>query len=263
MIIHKLVKKGNDNLIFLGLPAASILAFILLSSNALAEVNEGVISGKNILKELSKNQVKDIDTKSYQKELDRDMAKWTNDLEKRLNEDVKKQKPIEEFKIEVSQESKKIANEIVEKSQGIVKEALGIPGDKSLATQKSLNTDFLIFASFSMGEKNLENLIKAASIYDGVVILRGFKNGDIKETAQFLSKFGEEKEGILIDPSLFKEYQIVKVPTYVLVKTCEVGTDNCKEVFDKLTGNVSPQYALEKFGTSGELVAEAKERLRK
>ena len=148
MIIHKLAKKGNDNLVFLGLPAASILAFILLSSNALAEVNEGVISGKSLLKELSKNQVKDIDTKSYQKELDRDMAKWTNDLEKRLNEDVKKQKPIEEFKIEVSQESKKIANEIVEKSQELTKEALGISGDKSLATQKSLNTDFLIFASF-------------------------------------------------------------------------------------------------------------------
>ena len=247
---------------FLKLPTAIILASVMFSFDVLAEINEGVVLGKSILEELNKNQVKDIDIKSYQKELDGDAAKWTNDLEKRLNEDVKKQKPIEELKIEISQESKKIANEIVEKSQGIIKEALDISRGKSIATQESLNTDFLIFASFSMGEKNLENLIKIASVYEGVVILRGFKNGDIKQTAEFLSKFGEEKEGILIDPSLFKEYQVRKVPTYVLVKTCESGMDSCKGGFDKLTGNVSPQYALEKFKTSGELKAEAKERLK-
>jgi conjugal transfer pilus assembly protein TrbC len=141
------------------------------------------------------------------------------------------------------------------------------------------HTDFLIFASFSIGEKGLRNLIKQAALYRGAVILRGFKNGDLKETAKFLLQFagkggsqlegdsgddlGGGREGIAIDPTLFEEYSITKVPTYVLTMPCEeVGLGRgCKAQYDKLTGNVSPRYALEKFSERGELSKEALERL--
>ena len=61
-------------------------------------------------------------------------------------------------------------------------------------------------------------------------------------------------------------YSVTKVPTYVLTKPCEdnmsgISGNVCKPEYDKLTGNVSPRYALEKFRTSGEFTSAAKERL--
>ena len=140
-------------------------------------------------------------------------------------------------------------------------EALGVSEGHN-QNQNPRTTDFLIFASFSIGEKNLENLIKLATNYNGAVVLRGFKDGDLKKTTAFMSKIATEKEGFLIDPNLFLQYGVTKVPTFVLTKPCDQGLQaNCKVIFDKLTGMVSPRYALQKFSETGELANEAKERL--
>lgn len=188
------------------------------------------------------------------------MANWTLHLENKLNEDARVTKPLIEPELEITQENQDLANELIEKSQGVMSEVFGT--SQKYDNSKSLYTDFLIFASFSMGEKNLENLIKLATSYNGAVILRGFKNDSFKETAAFLSKFSQEKEGILIDPNLFSEYGVTKVPTFILTKTCEEGLQvNCKTVYDKLTGMVSPRYALQKFSETGELKEFVKERL--
>ena len=188
------------------------------------------------------------------------MTNWARNLESKLNEDVKNTKPIIEPKFEITQENQDLANELIEKSQGVMSEVFGT--SQKYDDSKSLYTDFLIFASFIIGEKNLENLIRLATSYNGAVILRGFKNGSFKETAAFLSKFSQEKEGILIDPNLFLEYGVTKVPTFILTKPCEEGLQvNCKTVYDKLTGMVSPRYALQKFSETGELKEFAKESL--
>ncbi len=151
-------------------------------------------------------------------------SNWTRNLENKLNEDVKNAKPIIEPELTITKENQELANKLLEKSLGVIEESLGISQSLCVSnvTSKSY-TDFLIFTSFSLGEKNLENLIKSASDYNGAVILRGFKNDSFKETAAFLSKFSTEKEGILIDPSLFVEYEITKVPTFVLTKPCNEG----------------------------------------
>ena len=239
-----------------------IFLFIATIIKVFASENEQVKEGREILSEIqnSQRQYSDIKAKDFQKPIDQDMANWARNLENKLNEDVKNAKPIIEPELKITKENQELANELIEKSQGIINESLGISHDK-VHGNKSY-TDFLIFASFSLGEKNLENLIKLASNYNGAVILRGFKNGSFKETAAFLSKFSTDKEGILIDPNLFIEYEVTKVPTFVLTKPCDEGLQaSCKTVFDKLTGMVSPRYALEKFSSSGELVIEAKERL--
>ena len=239
-----------------------IFLFIATIIKVFASENEQVKEGREILSEIQNNQSQngDIKAKDFQKPIDQDMANWTRNLENKLNEDVKNAKPIIEPELTITKENQELANELIEKSQGIINESLGISHDK-VHGNKSY-TDFLIFASFSLGEKNLENLIKLASNYNGAVILRGFKNGSFKETAAFLSKFSTEKEGILIDPSLFIEYEVTKVPTFVLTKPCNEGLQvSCQAIFDKLTGMVSPRYALEKFSSSGELAREAKERL--
>ena len=239
-----------------------IFLFIATIIKVFASENEQVKEGREILSEIqnSQRQYSDIKAKDFQKPIDQYMANWARNLENKLNEDVKNAKPIIEPELKITKENQELANELIEKSQGIINESLGISHDK-VHGNKSY-TDFLIFASFSLGEKNLENLIKLASNYNGAVILRGFKNGSFKETAAFLSKFSTDKEGLLIDPNLFIEYEITKVPTFVLTRPCNEGLQaSCKTVFDKLTGMVSPRYALEKFSSSGELAKEAKERL--
>ena len=241
-----------------------IFLFIATIIKVFASENEQVKEGREILSEIqnSQRQYSDIKAKDFQKPIDQDVANWTRNLENKLNEDVKNAKPIIEPELKITKENQELTNELIENSKGIMEEALGTSSSVSKHTKEISYTDFLIFASFSLGEKNLENLIKLASNYNGAVILRGFKNGSFKETAAFLSKFSTDKEGILIDPNLFIEYEITKVPTFVLTKPCNEGLQaSCKTVFDKLTGMVSPRYALEKFSSSGELAREAKERL--
>ena len=241
---------------------ATLFVFFATIVKVFAKENEQVRVGKEILAEIQNNQKRDdsIKAKDFQKPLDRDMANLTRNLENKLNEDAKNIKPIIEPEIKATQEHQDLASNLIERSQGIINESLGVTDEYRESNQSA--TDFLIFASFSIGEKNLENLIKLATSYNGAVILRGFKNGSFKETAAFLSKFSQEKEGILIDPNLFLEYSITKVPTFVLTKPCEEGLQsNCKKVYDKLTGMVSPSYALQKFSEKGELKEFAKERL--
>ena len=242
-----------------------IIFLILLAIVKLnASENEQVTEGKQILSELKakENEVVDIRIGDFQKKIDKDTAKWTKKLENKLNEDSKKIKAITMPELKATEEDKKCTTEIIEKSHGVVSEALGISHGKVHGNRSY--TDFLIFASFSLGEKNLENLIKSASEYEGVVVFRGLKNGSFKETAEFISKFTKEKEGLLIDPNLFKEYQILKVPSFVLTNPCDGGIQsNCKIAFDKLTGAVTPRYALEKFIERGELKEEAKKRQRR
>ena len=240
-----------------------IIFLILIATVKLnASANEQVTEGKQILSELKakENEVVDIRIRDFQKKIDKDTAKWTKKLENKLNEDSKKIKAITMPEFKATEEDKKCASEIIEKSQGVINESLGISHGKAHGNKPY--TDFLIFASFSLGEKNLENLIKSASEYEGVVVLRGLKNSSFKETAEFISQFTKEKEGVLIDPNLFKEYQVLKVPSFVLTKPCDRDIQsNCKIVFDKLIGAVSPRYALERFIERGELKEEARKRL--
>ena len=104
-------------------------------------------------------------------------------------------------------------------------------------------------------------MLDYAKIYNGVIVLRGLKNNSFKQTAehvQRLSKEGEEA-AIIIDPTLFKQFEVERVPAYILAKQekCPVGL-SCKPSYDKITGNITPKYALEKFVEKGELFLEAK-----
>ena len=190
---------------------AIILTFFLIIINKLsASENEQVNAGKEILSAIQNNQNQnhDIKAKDFQRQLDNDIANWSRNLENKLNEDVKSIRPIIGTEFKITKENQEFTDALIEKSRGIINESLGV--SEYPKNNDQLSTDFLIFASFSIGEKNLENLIKLASDYNGAVILRGFKNGDFKETATFLSKFSQEKEGILIDPNLFLEYKGTK-----------------------------------------------------
>ncbi len=126
---------------------------------------------------------------------------------------------------------------------------------------KEESVDFYMFASFGLSDSLLRQMLDYAKIYNGVIVLRGLKNNSFKQTAehvQRLSKEGEEA-AIIIDPTLFKQFEVERVPAYILAKQekCPVGL-SCKPSYDKITGNITPKYALEKFVEKGELFLEAK-----
>ena len=240
-------------------------------------VGKEILSGIEARSKTSHNaENSNINIKNYQKELDQNVIEWTKNLESKLSKDAKTQKSISIPRIEQTEANKRLATQITVKSKGLINEALGV---SQSTTMEEYSTDFLIFVSFAMGEKNIEGLIEKASRYGSIVVLRGLKEGDFKETARFLLKITEKSKarkfannqsdidhaiGMTIDPSLFEEYGIRRVPTYILTKVCNEGlsTLRCNSQYDKLAGNVSPRYALEKFSIRGDLREEARRRLR-
>lgn len=130
--------------------------------------------------------------------------------------------------------------------------------------KKSEETNFYMFVSLVLSDNNLRQILESAKQYKGVVVLRGIKNNSFLETSNHLQRIVGEDEypGIIIDPTLFTKFEITQVPTYVLAKSsnCPVGI-SCRPVFDKITGNITPRYALEKFLEKGELKVEAQKLL--
>lgn len=124
--------------------------------------------------------------------------------------------------------------------------------------------NFYMFASLGLSDLLLRQMLDYAKTYNGVIVLRGIENNSFRQTAdhiQSLARDGEEA-AIIIDPTLFKQFQIRQVPSYVLAKEqkCPVGS-SCKPSYDKITGNITPKYALEKFVEKGDLFQEAQKLL--
>ncbi len=93
----------------------------------------------------------------------------------------------------------------------------------------------LVFVSLSMPKLSLQELARQADIGNATLIMRGLKNNSFKDMAAELKELGIS---VQIDPNLFKQYQITKVPTFVLLS---------KEP-RSLVGNVSLAYAKQKLG---------------
>lgn len=103
----------------------------------------------------------------------------------------------------------------------------------------------LVFASLSVGKENLKVLAADAQKGQGAVLFRGVKNDDFRAMRAELAGMGE---GFVIDPTLFKRFDITEVPTIVLplepVVPCE--PEGCPAIaFVKVSGNVTVQAALD------------------
>ncbi|OJW55209.1 MAG: type-F conjugative transfer system pilin assembly protein TrbC [Alphaproteobacteria bacterium 41-28] len=110
----------------------------------------------------------------------------------------------------------------------------------------------LVFVSFSMPLQALKALGAQVNAVGGKLVLRGLVGGNFKKTAEKLKELQEE---IIIDPTLFEDYVISAVPTFVLRnESPKKAEDNS---YDRLTGNVSLRYALEQFASKGNTSQEA------
>jgi len=128
--------------------------------------------------------------------------------------------------------------------------------DGSKATQ---GPRFIAFASMAMPVGSLRALIRDVGDAGGVVVFRGLPHNSAKVFMTSMAKIvdkGQKTSGIGIDPRLFRAFRIDAVPTYVVttsdVELCDgFSCTTPLPPHDRLAGNVTAGYALERFAGGG------------
>lgn len=112
------------------------------------------------------------------------------------------------------------------------------------------------FASFSMPDSALRNLLAQGQAFGVPVVFRGFLNNSVYDTRDALIRiFGSDEaiEGFIIDPTLYARFDVQAVPVFVATDKALAPCDSagCEEEtpppHDRLAGNVTLPYALEVF----------------
>lgn len=81
-------------------------------------------------------------------------------------------------------------------------------------------SDILVFVSFSMPKSALVSILKQSQKHNTEVILRGLKENSLPKTVAEISNLIKESKvqaGFQINPNLFDEYKIDKVPAIVKI----------------------------------------------
>ena len=149
-----------------------------------------------------------------------------------------------------------------------LKEMMEMPGfDKDLKAEALKPRPRLrIFVSSSMPISLLKSYAREAIRYNGVLVFRGLPEGSFYRLAKLVSDIsGNNAEGIAmqIDDEAFKAFDVKSVPTIVLSKEASIFSEQVKGgAFDKVGGNVTIRYALERFAKEGDLKANALELLK-
>lgn len=108
--------------------------------------------------------------------------------------------------------------------------------------------NYYVFISSNIPKQSLMQILEQSKKINAEVVLRGFINDSHKVTTQsFQGLINMAQYGIVVDPELFTKYEITKVPTFVIAKG---------DKYDKLSGNISWQEAIDTITKKGELYAE-------
>lgn len=134
---------------------------------------------------------------------------------------------------------------------------------------------FMVFVSLSMPRDALARLIADTTRAGGVVVFRGFPGNDAKAFVAGLKSVltgPEQQAHIAIDPRLFRAFGVSAVPTYVAASSdfelcAGLNCTTAVPPYDRMTGNVTLEYALESFadnrGPGAAIAATALTRFRK
>lgn len=102
-----------------------------------------------------------------------------------------------------------------------------------------------VFVSTSMPLNTLMQYELEAQKYGFHLLMQGLINENYRETIAFFDEFIQKtKGGITIDPELFQQFNVQQVPTIILTN----GNHS-----DVIKGNITLEYALRSFATSGDL----------
>jgi type-F conjugative transfer system pilin assembly protein TrbC len=115
----------------------------------------------------------------------------------------------------------------------------------SPSLKQDLNYPVIAFLSFSAPESTWINLSKELEQCGGAIVIRGLPNNSFQRLSALVMRLIKQgvKSPILINPKLFQQYQVKSVPTIVF-------TD--EDRFDKISGNISLAFAIEKAAQNGE-----------
>lgn len=120
-----------------------------------------------------------------------------------------------------------------------------------IATHLKKVSQIIVFLSFSMPEKSLEAWLLQCRQSGATPVIRGLIHNSFHETMIAIRRLSQKTgAGVQLDPILFKTFDIQVVPAVVYAKDTPACPSNmdCKTVeYDKLYGDVSLDYALEKI----------------
>ncbi|WP_230976262.1 type-F conjugative transfer system pilin assembly protein TrbC [Pseudothauera nasutitermitis] len=132
-------------------------------------------------------------------------------------------------------------------AQGYADGAARLDGAQALAGGPAL----LVFASLSMPEATLARLLEQAERAHALIVLRGFMNGSLRDTAARVQRLiGGRQAAVQIDPLAFDRFAVTRVPSFVLVRdgtrpaACAGGACPPAGAFARTAGDVSLDYAL-------------------
>ncbi|MEO0347728.1 MAG: type-F conjugative transfer system pilin assembly protein TrbC [Pseudomonadota bacterium] len=111
-----------------------------------------------------------------------------------------------------------------------------------------------LFISTSLPIKNLEILLIEAKKHDFVPIMRGLKEDSFQKTHNFFTQIVKKTDyGVIIEPELFKEFNIKAVPSFVNApanSNCLPNT-NCRRPFNVISGNITVAKAWQLLSERG------------
>ena len=117
------------------------------------------------------------------------------------------------------------------------------------------DTRLIVFVSSSMSLALLKTYAQEASKYGATLVFKGLPEGSFKNLSNLVAQIDPDgKASLQIDEEAFDKYSVSTVPSIVLSheENC-LPSQNCKVTFDKITGNIGIQAALERFSLDGEL----------
>lgn len=145
----------------------------------------------------------------------------------------------------------------------------GAPQIAQSATEAPPSAGVMVFASFSMPEESLRALVADARAAGVPVMLRGFVNGSLGETARAmhgLLSVGQEGVapedaqsllgGVMVDPRAFRIFDVTQVPAFIAANQPLPDCDglDCSAAappHDRIAGNISLTAALETLASEG------------
>nr|WP_307727777.1 type-F conjugative transfer system pilin assembly protein TrbC [Massilia sp. TS11] len=121
-----------------------------------------------------------------------------------------------------------------------------------------------VFITLTLPEPTLDRLFEQAARAQATLVLRGLEGGSMRATLLHVQRLvGKRQVAVQIDPQAFERYAVQAVPAFVLaaaVPSC-AGAACPATGFAKAAGDVSLDYALDRFAQLPAYAAEARRRL--
>lgn len=128
--------------------------------------------------------------------------------------------------------------------------------NKGRKNEKEKLSGLFVLISSSLPTSSIKQIARDVKKVGGTLLFRGMIEGSMMRTAEFVLNLNKEGVKAAIHPKIFEMLNVEVVPCYVLIKG-GVQENKYEVLHDKIIGNVSLEYALNKFKEKGDTKEEA------